>query len=54
MKTYTIEASQVIMYTVKVKAKSKKQAEEKFFSGEVECGWDNVTDSGELQMDSIK
>ncbi len=54
MKTYTIECSQNIIYEVKVKAKSKKQATELFFSGEVDFGYDQVVDSGQLQLDSIK
>lgn len=50
-KTYTIDASETVFYTVDVKAKSEEEAREAVMNGEIDM--QNDFDSADFQIDSI-
>lgn len=52
-KTFLVSAQQDVVYEIKVKARTKKQAEDMVYAGEVDFGWDDVVDSGEFIINEV-
>ncbi len=53
LKTIRLEAQQDIVYSFLVKARTKKQAYDKVYAGEVDFGYNDVVDSGEFIINDV-